>query len=187
MMGFPKMAEIVSPGKKGVAEITHYEVTKLNSLRDLMHGIRTDPGKIAILRVNGRTMMSDTFTEHMTNWEIVREARGKVLIAGLGLGMILHPILKKKEVQSVTVVEKYQDVIDLVSHTLDHKKLRVICADIFNWLPRDDQKFDTIYFDIWYDATNGVATPEKRKLAARFRRFKATGGFMKSWKAGETF
>jgi spermidine synthase len=184
---YPKMADIVPPGEKGVAAISHYEVSRLDSLRDLMSGIRTDPGRICILRVNKETMMSDTHAEHWSNYQILREARGNVLIAGLGIGMVLQGIVKKPEVQSVTVVEKYQDVIDLVGPTVPKNKVTIIHGDIFTWRPAVGTKFDTIYFDIWADATDGKATPDKRKLAAAFRRYKAPGGWMKSWSPMRTF
>ncbi len=38
-----------------------------------------------------------------------------MLINGLGLGMVLHAILQKDDVTHVTVIEKEQDVINLVA------------------------------------------------------------------------
>lgn len=100
MNTFPRMAEIVKPAKLGCAEITHYTVTKLDVLREVMHGAPAEEGAVAILRVSGRIMMSDTRHEKITNYDVVRHARGHVMLAGLGLGMIAHPILAKPEVAS---------------------------------------------------------------------------------------
>jgi len=63
------------------------------------------PGRYARLHVGHVLMMSDTDMERRSNVQVVQQARGHVLIAGLG--MILHPILAKPEVTRVTVVEKY--------------------------------------------------------------------------------
>ncbi|MGH9427836.1 MAG: hypothetical protein ACRD2L_16235 [Terriglobia bacterium] len=179
---FPKMAELIKPSKIGCATIEHYTVTKLDVLRELMHGAPCEEGTIAVLRVNGKTMMSDTRHERLTNWEIQHRARGNVLLAGLGIGMILHPILEKEEVTSVTVVEKEADVIALIAPTLPKsKKLTLVCADIFTWKPPVNRKYDCIYFDIWADASNGAATPDRRKLSARFHKYKALNGWMSSW------
>jgi len=180
--GFPRMAKLLAPSKVGCAEISHYTITKLDVLRELMHGGPCEEGTVAILRVNGHIMMSDTRHERLTNWEIRAKAKGHVLMAGLGIGMILHALLKKAEVSSVTVIEKEADVIALVSPSLPQTdKLNIVCADIFKWTPPPSAKYDTIYFDIWSDASNGAAIPDRRKLSARFRKYKAPEGWLGSW------
>lgn len=95
-------------------------------------------------------IMSDTPMEHKTNFEIINKAHGDVLIGGLGLGMILLPLLEKEEVKSITIIEKYQDIIDIVAAQLPlNDKVKIINKDVFeNSFPRGT-KFDTIYFDIW--------------------------------------
>lgn len=179
---FPKMAEIVKPAKVGVAEVTHYTVTKLDVLRELMHGGPCEEGTVAILRVNGMTMMSDTRHERLTNWEFYHQAKGNVLIAGLGLGIIVHGILDKNSVKSVTVIEKEMDVIKLIRPTLPkNKSLSIIHADIFDWKPEQGALYDCIYFDIWANASDGRATPDRRKLSGRFKKYKAEGAWMGSW------
>lgn len=183
MNTFPKMAEIVKPAKLGCAEVTHYTVTKLDVLREMMHGGPCEEGTVAILRVAGRTMMSDTKHEKITNYEILRQAHGNVLIAGLGLGMILHPILACDRVASVTVVEQERDVIKLISPTLPvTNKLQVHCGDIFTWMPPVDMRYDCIYFDIWADGSTDLAKIERRKLGQRFRRFKAPEAWLGYWR-----
>ena len=37
-LGFPEMAKIIRPQIVGVAEVRHYTITKLDVLRELMHG-----------------------------------------------------------------------------------------------------------------------------------------------------
>ena len=129
-------------------------------------------------------MMSDTSMEHSTNWDVVHEARGHVLIAGLGLGMILHPILAKKEVLSVTVIEKYADVISLVGPSVKHDKLTIIEGDIYEWKPAKGTKYETIYFDIWAEQSTDCLE-DMRKLHFRFRPYKIKEGWMNSWRRDE--
>src|SRR6266700_3838153 len=59
MSRFRPMYRVVPKGSQGCAEVTHYEITKLDAMRDSWHGIPTEPGKVAILKVYGVTVMSD--------------------------------------------------------------------------------------------------------------------------------
>jgi spermidine synthase len=129
--------------------------------------------------------MSDTLMEKSSNVGVINNASGHVLIAGLGIGLILPAILAKKEVLSVTVIEKYKEVIDLVEphlHSLPGgEKLHVIESDIFTWKPAKGKKFDTIYFDIWPN----VCTDNLREMATLHRKYarcKTSDGWINSWK-----
>ena len=185
MSTFPKMSEIVQPAVLGCAAIEHYEVTKLDADMASMRGMYTEPGKVAILKVHGRTFMSDTYHERRSNNQFAWRAKGDVLVAGLGLGMILHPVLDKPEVTSVTVIEKYPEVVELITPTLPHReKLVLITADIFNWQAPKGMKWDTIYFDIWADMC-GDNLEEIAKLHQRFKGRKKPGGWMDSWAKDE--
>jgi len=130
--------------------------------------------------------------ERRTNLEIVQQARGRVLIAGLGIGMILRAILRKPEVTHVTVLEKYKDVIDLVFPSLlrmlaqwppaeQPPRLEVFHADVFEWTPPPDRpRYHVIYFDIWPNSTID-SLPEMHALHKRYRPLLAKGGWMDSW------
>jgi spermidine synthase len=134
-------------------------------------------------------MMSDLSYERTTCLDIVERAHGNVLIAGLGLGMILHPILENADVRDVIVVEKYRDVIDLISPTLPKSnRLSIVMADIFEWLPPRDASYDVIWFDIWPDIV-----PERlaemtflHKRFATFLNRSNRGHWMNSWHYEET-
>ena len=187
---FPSMAAILPESEKGCAKVEHFEITEQDAEFSAMRAAfghydeMVEPGRYAKLRVNGRLMMTDTRMERESNATFARYARGDVLVAGLGLGMILHPVLADPKVSSVTVIEKYQDVIDIVAPTLASKKLTIVCADIFDWKPCKGTKWDVIYFDIWpdisTDALKGMAT-----LHRRFGRRLNSGGWMDSWKRRE--
>lgn len=134
------------------------------------------------LIVGGELMMSDTRMEKRSNEDFCFQAKGDVLIAGLGLGLILHNLKSKVEkgfITSITVIEKSQDVIDLISPYYEDMSVNYLCADIMEYKP--EQKYDTIYFDIWstIDTEN---MPEINKLHQKWKRYKADkNSFMKSW------
>lgn len=182
MSTFPSMVEIVPEASIGIAAVEHFEVNKTDAMiSGFRIGEYVSPGMYARLRVNGRLMMTDTRMEHMTNYKFVRRARGNVLVAGLGLGMILHPVLEDEEVTSVTVIEKYADVIALVGPTVKHSKLTIIHADVYEWKPAKGTKFDTIYFDIWAEQSTDTLK-DMAKLHMRFRPYKTLDAWMESWR-----
>jgi spermidine synthase len=184
---FPEMYTKVPAGKLNTAEVTHTVVTKedsdFTSIRAVMgRDEYVPPGTITRLLINGEIMMSDTPMEKNSNFHVVRRAKGHVFIAGLGLGMILWPILAKPEVLRVVVVEMNPDVINLVGpHTPKDPRLTIVQADAFAYKPTT--KFDVIYFDIWPSTTTDNL-PEMAKLHRRYGRFLQTGGWMESWQRG---
>lgn len=191
MTTYTDMATILPEGERGEAKVKHYTISpqeaSFSRVRMAVTGGREQPadeGTYAQLFVNGSLVMSDTQMERDSNRIFVYEARGDVLVAGLGVGLILLPILASKRVESVTVIEKCQDVIDLVEPHIRKKaggnKLTVVCADIFDWKPPRGSHYDVIYFDIWGD----ICTDNLKgitKLHAKFRHRKRTGGWMGSW------
>ncbi len=189
MSPFPKMVDVVPEGEHGSARIEHCVVNKrlaeLSTLRSMFS--RDDPvreGSYVRLYVGGELMMSDTDAERSSNLEVVIKAKGRVLIAGLGVGMILCPILANQKVQGVEVVESSPDVIQLVEPALrglpGAEKLNVVEADILTWKPPRGSKWDTIYFDIWPDICLDNL-PQMQILHRRFGRYKNPGGWMGSW------
>lgn len=166
---FPTMTDLVPEGTLGIAKIEHRVVPEFGARMAAIRGQRLSAGTFCYLSVGATLYMSDTDNERVTNYEVLREAHGSVLIAGLGIGMILHPILAKPDVTSVTVIEKYQDVIDLVGPTVRHPKLTIECADIYEWKPAKSRKFNVIYFDIWpSQSTDDLADMGKLHQRGKF-------------------
>lgn len=157
-MEIPKMIELLPEGKIGDAEIRHRVVTPSESQFSALRGglAYVDPGTYAMLLIREQIVMSDTRMERSSNYEVISRANGKVLIAGLGIGMILTAILQKPEVAEILVVEDCEDVIQLVAPHIQKivpadKKLEIIRGDIFavKRKLKELKPFDTIYFDIW--------------------------------------
>lgn len=124
-------------------------------------------------------VMSNTPMELETNRNFIEEARGDVLIAGLGLGLIVIAIQSKTDVKSILVCEKEEEIINLTNSIPFNKKVKIIQEDIFDHTP--EKKFDTIYFDIWNNIC-GDNYEEMKELHKKFRKFLNKEGFMNSWR-----
>lgn len=188
------MHEVVPEGSQGVAVIRHFTVSKSESqftaIRAMQHrDAYVREGSYCELRVHGGIMMTDTQMEKNSNYEVCRFARGDVFIAGLGIGMILLPILENPAVTSVMVIEKYPEVAALVEEHVrkaageNASKLKVIIGDVFDYKPAKGA-YDTIYFDIWPNICEDNLE-EMAKLHRKFSRArKSLDSYMESWQRG---
>lgn len=195
-MIYTPMADILPEGRIGEAEVQRLVIGKKEAeytrLRAAITGGRDaaiQEGTYTRLFVDGVLMMSDTQMERNSNLDIVQMARGKVLIAGLGLGMVLIPLAAKAEVYTITVVEKSLDVIRLVTPHIRKAlgkecKLDVVQGDIFQWKPFDGMTWDTIYFDIWPNLSTDTLK-EMGKLHRRFKQYLDPNGWMDSWRRNQ--
>ena len=176
------MAEIISPRKINGVQVDHFQITA-----DTFQGFQvehTRPGTYARLRVDGCVMMSDTDMELRSNYSAVQQARGDVLIGGLGLGMMVLPVVRKPEVNTVRVIEINSDVIQLMKPAIEpltNGKLTIEHGDVKTWKPEaPGRQLDFIYFDIWTSLC--VDEVEERKsLHLAYRKYLRPGGRVTSW------
>ena len=99
-------------------------------------------------------IMDDSAYEAEQADAFLSAATGDVLLAGLGLGMVLRPLVDNSNVSSITVIEKYQEVIDLISpHVPLSKKIKIINDDIYTWTP--DKTYDVAWFDSYIYPADG--------------------------------
>jgi len=94
--------------------------------------------------------------------EPIKNARGNVLVLGLGLGYYLFHVLNKKEVKNVTVIELDENVISLFNkHLLDkfpHKeKITILKKDAIEYLRNTNQQYDYVFADIWHNVGDGLS------------------------------
>lgn len=186
---FPLLHETVPAVDRGRIKVEHFTVSeddaKFHNLRCMINGDRwgtISPGTYTRLVIDGSTMMSDTDMELLSCSPIMCHATGDVLIGGLGLGLILHPILAKPEVKSVTVLELDPEVIALVTPWLPKdERLRIVQADVFTWKPPRGTRYDAIWLDIWPDRTvdNLDEMKRLRKVWAPRRRW--PGAYLGCW------
>lgn len=116
----------------------------------------------AVLEDN-RIWMTITPNEIKTMEEAVNKATGNVLTFGLGLGYYAYMVSEKDDVESVTVVEINDDVIDLFNqHILpqfnNRDKIKIIKADAFEYAQNNLSKgnYDFVFTDLWHDVSDGI-------------------------------
>lgn len=165
----------VTPVKEGnwdfhTAVIKPYELIPLDDLKEMEDG-RIIP-QVAffdcefpypVILENGVEWMLVTPNEVETMKEAIEIAHGKVATYGLGLGYFPYMTSIMDSVDSVTVVEHDENVIDIFNRFIlpqfpNKDKVRVIHADAFEYAENvaPSEKFDYIYADTWHDPSDGV-------------------------------
>jgi hypothetical protein len=154
----------VPEGEKGDWKIERFIISeyesKLEALRSQLSSSAMGRGVLKAgtytrLIYKGKVIMSDTPDELRDCFPFVWNAKGMVLINGLGMGVVLESLLRKPEVTHIVVIEIDKDVIDLVAEHYQKKaiaagiKLEIIHADVFTWKNTNRYKFDAIWHDIW--------------------------------------
>jgi hypothetical protein len=129
------------------------EAAKWDQLRAAINGNNrgVEPGTYKRLTYKNEVVASNTPAEVRDVWEPIHQAKlqgGHVLINGLGLGMIMIPILE--HVEKITVIELSQEVIDLVSPTYNDPKIEIIKHDALTFQP-NGMRFTVVWHDIWND------------------------------------
>lgn len=161
------MSNILEERTIGDFSLSKFEIESDN-LRAML--LRIPCGKFVRLLHRGEVVMSDTDMEKRTNANFVRNAHGKVLIGGLGIGLILLAIQDKPEVEKIVVVEKHHEVIDLIKDQLPlNNKVEIVNADV--WEYESTEKFNTIYMDIWNYINTDVYQKSMKPLMARYRKY----------------
>lgn len=166
-------------GRKGPWSIERFTVTdseaRLFNLGQLMSHMRAfthlDAGRYVRLRHAERgVVMSNTPMEIATNIDAYLAARGRVLINGLGLGMLLEGLLHKKDVTHARVIEIDAAVIGLVAlHFRRDPRVEIIHADAMTYKPAPGEWFDYAWHDIW-DSIDSDNLPAMATLGRRYSR-----------------
>ena len=161
------MSDILQERKVGDYALEKFEIGE-NDIYAMIH--RIPCGKYIRLRHGIEVVMSDTDMEKRTNARFVANAHGNVLIGGLGIGMILLAIQDKSNVEKIIVVEKSEEVIELVKDQLPlNNKVEIVHADVWEYVPLC--KFNTIYMDIWNFINTDVYKDSMKPLLSRYRKF----------------
>lgn len=105
-----------------------------------------------------RVWMCNSLTEMSMMLIAAKEARGKVLVGGLGLGIYPQMVmLSKRPVSSITIVETNPDMIRLVERCVqksakkNRARVKIVEDTIENYMATTERRFDTIYLDTWGD------------------------------------
>lgn len=163
---YKNMTELLEEKEINGWELQKFEIGK-DDMRAMFKGIA--PGKYIRLVHGDELVMSDTEMERHTNMDFCIRAHGDILIGGLGIGMIIMAIQDKPEVHSITVIEKNQEVIDLVASQLAfNDKVKIVNADVFEWIPDQNAKYDMVYMDIWSWINKNVYETEMQPLKRKY-------------------
>lgn len=120
---------------------------------------------------DGEVWMSLTPFEILTQRPGLKKARGNVLVGGLGMGWFAKRCCERKQVTSVTVIEKDPSIVE--HFKFEHPKLKkIVCSDV--WLA-DFSKYDSILLDIWKSYGWAEGTKELLDLKAKYKNVWAWG------------
>ena len=115
---------------------------------------------LALLK-NNEIWMSLNPNEIKTMEPYIEKAQGHVLVLGLGMGYVAYMMANKKEVKSVTVIEKDSNVINIFNNLLwpgfnNKEKIKIINDDALSYLKRKQRDFNYIFADIWHSPDDGL-------------------------------
>ncbi|MDW8022223.1 MAG: hypothetical protein RMJ15_00545 [Nitrososphaerota archaeon] len=76
-----------------------------------------------------------------------------ILVAGLGLGLILHHLTLRRDIEKIVVVEVNKEIIEMVSPYIPmDKRIEIVHGDFFEVVPKlasEGKTFNTTIVDIW--------------------------------------
>ena len=118
----------------------------------------------------GNEWMTLTPVDLDTSVEAIAAARGRVVTFGLGLGYYTYMVSEKSNVESITVVERSEDIIRLFKKYIlpqfpNKQKVNIVCSDAFLYAEKEmpKEKFDVAFVDTWRDASDGEPMYVKMK------------------------
>jgi len=149
--------------------------------------LRTDKDYVSLIKnVDGKAMMSDLETETITNQKFLDNVKGDVLIFGLGLGLIVFPILLDESIRTIDIVEIDTGLIEYVGNIIKKEykfdKVNIINADLRDYHNVISKNYDTIYFDIW-EFVGETEIEEINQLHKTYLPFLNKNGWMDSWRS----
>ena len=132
---------------------------------------------LAVLENNNEWMLI-TPNEINTMQSVIDEVKGDVVAFGLGLGYFAYMASIKDDVNSVTIVERDENVIKLFEENIlpcfsNKEKIKIVRSDAFEFA-KDMEGYDYAFVDLWHDVSDGVdlylkmRSMEKEKIKYRY-------------------
>jgi len=165
-----RMAVTVPEGEVDGIRVERFTIER-GDLRNSLLALRgrgIHPGTYTRLMKDGHLWMSDTTAERRDHLGAVHKAdelkAKRILVNGLGLGMIVQAFLTMDHVEHIDIVEIDKRVIDLVGpHYAKDSRVNIIHADAYEqakkW-PKGTQ-WDVGWSDIWANPS----TDELKEMA----------------------
>ena len=122
--------------------------------------------------------MSITPNEINTMSSYIKEAKGNVLVLGLGLGYYPFSISLKDEVNKITIIELDQNIINIFNKHLlplfPHKeKINIVKGDAIKFLNNNKDHYDYVFVDLWHNPDDGLPLYLKiSKIAMHYKNTK---------------
>ncbi len=133
-------------------------------------GFFTEDFEFPAVLEDGNEWMTLTPVDLDTCEDAISAATGKVVTFGLGLGYYAYMVSEKSTVESITVVERSEKVIELFNKYIlpgfSHpEKVKIVCEDAFVYAEKimPDESFDFAFVDTWRDASDGAPMYQKMK------------------------
>ncbi len=93
--------------------------------------------------------------------ESIEEAKGDVLVIGLGIGYYSFMVSLKNSVSSITIIEKDKNAINLFNKYIlpsfkNKDKIKIINEDAYKYFDKNKSlKYDYCFFDIYHNVGDG--------------------------------
>lgn len=151
-------ADCVPEGGAGRWYVKKRDIDGFTLMKYLAEGRQVTAGSYTFLHCytdatlfkGGECVMNDLPCELNTHLDFALKARGRVLVGGLGLGCVVRGLLQNPAVESIDLIEREKDVIDLCGASVAHPKVKLHQCDAV----RDEISggpWDYIWWDLWND------------------------------------
>ena len=138
-------------------------------------GFFTEDFSFPAVLEGGNEWMTLTPVDLDTCEEAIEKAHGRVVTFGLGLGYYAYMCQRKPDVESITVIEKSEDVIRLFKKYIlpyfeNPEKLKIVAADAVEYAKEvmPSENYDYAFVDVWRDASDGAPIYEKMKPLEKY-------------------
>ena len=123
-------------------------------------GFFNKPFSYLALTEGNNIWMSLNPNEITTMKPFIDKGHGHVLVLGLGMGYVPFMLANKKEVKSITIVEKDQEIINLFNKLIypkfiNKEKIKIVKGDAIEYVLHND-RFDYIFADLWHSPEDGL-------------------------------
>lgn len=134
---------------------------------------------VVLSEANYGVWMSDTPMEQESLRVASVHAWGHILIVGLGIGLLPTLLRRNGAVKTIAILEKEQDVANLVYRYIKTRKMNLIIGEAKEYLRTTSDRYDFIYIDIWRGAMSPIL--EGEQWAALASRCLRKGGEVRWW------
>ncbi len=110
---------------------------------------------VTCLKIGREVVMVDDVLHWQGMKALAKCCKGKVLVAGLGMGLIVHALVDNSEVTEIKIIERNEDVINLTSPLIPKDcRITIKHEDFYDYMENNlvnpEIAFDYIIIDIFW-------------------------------------